>query len=298
MCLDLWILGNQRGVCFYASKFQLTYLYPCRGRLISLENGKQTWVSFKYERLPNLCYWCGRLTHNDKDCEIWLQSEGTLRPEECQFGSGLHAPAFVASRKHVITVPGFYATSKKSNNNGPTRPDGYILGHPTMTVGLTELAGECNGNTEEVNANMATHRSDCNAKSGINIHNSGPDGAHGSNSGLNLEVNTVINKGSNSMFNLGSNSMITQPSNCMINQDLLPKSVLVQQTVKSDKHLKEIDVELSKFDMQSSPAINTLGPKSHAFKISPTQTQVNEARALQVTARVSSPSSQLHVLPS
>ena len=34
-----------------------------RGRLISVgEGGKQVWISFKYERLPNLCYWCGRLT--------------------------------------------------------------------------------------------------------------------------------------------------------------------------------------------------------------------------------------------
>ena len=29
----------------------------CRGRLISIN--KDTWVSFKYERLSNLCYWCG-----------------------------------------------------------------------------------------------------------------------------------------------------------------------------------------------------------------------------------------------
>lgn len=36
------------------------YLPLCRGRLISVgEGGKQVWISFKYERLPNLCYWCG-----------------------------------------------------------------------------------------------------------------------------------------------------------------------------------------------------------------------------------------------
>ena len=31
----------------------------CRGRLISLKDDKQVWVSFKYERLPNIYYWCG-----------------------------------------------------------------------------------------------------------------------------------------------------------------------------------------------------------------------------------------------
>ena len=120
----------------------------------------------------------------------------------------------------------------------------------------------------------------------------------GRNSGLNMEENNVINTGSNSMSSLGSNSMITQPSNCVTNEDLLPKSVSVQQTVESDKPLIGIDAELSKFDIQNSPAINTLGPESRAFKTSPTHTQVNEARAPQVTARVSSPSSQLRVLPS
>ena len=55
----------------------------CRGRVISLENGKELWVSFKYERLSNLCYWCGSLMHDDRDCELRLESEGTL-PVEAQ----------------------------------------------------------------------------------------------------------------------------------------------------------------------------------------------------------------------
>lgn len=29
----------------------------CHGRVMTLENGEQSWVVFKYERLPNLCYW-------------------------------------------------------------------------------------------------------------------------------------------------------------------------------------------------------------------------------------------------
>lgn len=50
----------------------------CRGHLISLNNGKEVWVSFKHERLPNIYYWWGHLTHDDRDCNLWIESEGIL----------------------------------------------------------------------------------------------------------------------------------------------------------------------------------------------------------------------------
>ncbi|XP_065620823.1 uncharacterized protein LOC136063823 [Quercus suber] len=89
----------------------------CRGRLITLEDGKDHWVSFKYERLPNLCYWCGCLTQNDKDCETWIESEGNLNSMNQQFGAWLRAPPFSATRKKVISVPGFFAKKKSSSSS-------------------------------------------------------------------------------------------------------------------------------------------------------------------------------------
>ena len=71
-----------------------TSLPLCRGRLISLHDGKQIWVSFKYERLPNICYWCGRLTQEDRDCDLWIESEGTLNIDQREFGPQLRAPSF------------------------------------------------------------------------------------------------------------------------------------------------------------------------------------------------------------
>ena len=84
----------------------------CRGRLVSLKNEKQTWISLRYERLPNLCYWCRRLTHDDKDCQMWIEIEGTLLPDQRQFGPSIRAPTFISSRKNVIIVPGFYSSKK------------------------------------------------------------------------------------------------------------------------------------------------------------------------------------------
>ena len=53
-------------------------LLLCRGRVLSLEDGSDVWVKFKYERLPNICYWCGCLNHSDRDCEVWINSDGTF----------------------------------------------------------------------------------------------------------------------------------------------------------------------------------------------------------------------------
>ena len=58
----------------------------CRGRVVTLESGEKTWVSFKYERLPNLCYWCGCLTHDKKSCNLWIQSKGSQFFDQQQFG--------------------------------------------------------------------------------------------------------------------------------------------------------------------------------------------------------------------
>ena len=54
----------------------------CRGRVITLENGSKNWVQFKYEHLPNLCFWCGHSNHADKNCKLWLQSKGTLTVDQ------------------------------------------------------------------------------------------------------------------------------------------------------------------------------------------------------------------------
>ncbi|XP_050255165.1 uncharacterized protein LOC126701066 [Quercus robur] len=58
----------------------------CRDRLISFNEGEEGWVSFNYERLPNICYWCGCLNHRDKDCDQWIESDGSLKDEDKEYG--------------------------------------------------------------------------------------------------------------------------------------------------------------------------------------------------------------------
>ena len=96
----------------------------CRGRVIVFEDNREQWVSFKYERLPNLCYWCGCLTYSDKDCDLWIESERTLVETEKQYGSWIKAPPFNGKNNSVVSIPGFYtkkgAKSVAGRFLGPT----------------------------------------------------------------------------------------------------------------------------------------------------------------------------------
>ena len=81
--------GSNRGN-FMRARITLDIDQPlCRGRKVWLEGTRDHWVSFKFERLPNCCYWCGRVTHGDRDCVLWLQSKGTLPTESQQYGPWL-----------------------------------------------------------------------------------------------------------------------------------------------------------------------------------------------------------------
>ena len=94
----------------------------CRGHLVSLSDNKQVWVSFRYERLPNLCYWCGSLLHDDRDYERWIESEGSLKADQREFRPELRAQPFVASKKSVISMPRYYATKKKEQRGNFCQP--------------------------------------------------------------------------------------------------------------------------------------------------------------------------------
>jgi hypothetical protein len=96
----------------------------CRGRKISFDGNSEVWASFKYERLPNYCYWCGRLSHTEGDCPTWLESQGTLKKEDQQFGAWLRASNDRLSRTVTVTVEGeepssHHATPKDPKSTGP-----------------------------------------------------------------------------------------------------------------------------------------------------------------------------------
>lgn len=80
----------------------------CRGCVVTLANGEKSWVSFKYKLLSNFYYWCGCMTHDDKDCELWIQSKGPLKSDQQQFGPWLKVALYQTASKDVIFLPGYY----------------------------------------------------------------------------------------------------------------------------------------------------------------------------------------------
>ena len=77
-----------------------------RGRRVRFGPDSDGWVLFRYERLPVFCYWCGRLTHDAKECDIWIRSKGTLHTQQQPFGDWLRAPQMSMLRRKVISVAG------------------------------------------------------------------------------------------------------------------------------------------------------------------------------------------------
>ena len=87
----------------------------CRGRKATFRQNSNGWISFKYKQLPNCCFWCGRLDHGDKECDMWLKIKGLLSSKDQQFGTWLCASQFNLNRKTVMKVKGFdsrFSTSR------------------------------------------------------------------------------------------------------------------------------------------------------------------------------------------
>ncbi|KAL0392806.1 UNVERIFIED_CONTAM: hypothetical protein Sradi_2503400 [Sesamum radiatum] len=62
--------------------------------------GEESLISFTYERLPNFCYWCGRMGHILKFCDSQYEEGFNETQEQLLFGPWLRAttPTVLRSR--------------------------------------------------------------------------------------------------------------------------------------------------------------------------------------------------------
>ena len=120
-------------------------------------------MNFKYEHLPNLCYWCGRLSLHDKDCPNRLKKRGTDKDKEKQYGSWLWASAPNPLGRTIIRVAWFDeeldeqgsemdttkgGTEGQVGANGANEPETCSTSPSVATMIVIELDGEELGTKE------------------------------------------------------------------------------------------------------------------------------------------------------
>ena len=109
-------VSEMKGGSFMRVRVEVDISKPlCKGQKISWDQNSEGWVAFQYERLPNICYWCGLVSHDDKDCVLWLSSRGTLTVDKQQFGPWIRAPQFNPARKTIVEIKGFDSDRPKSS---------------------------------------------------------------------------------------------------------------------------------------------------------------------------------------
>ena len=150
--------GNQDGSTFMRIRVRVDTSKPlCRGRKLRREDGEIGWIRFKYERLSILCYWYGKLSYSDKDCELWIRSNGSLTENDRQFGAWLRAPLFNTRKCSVIRVGG---EVEDSNGGADLEEDGEkdeVLGRRRRYGSSSEHVGN-HHQREEVRAQVVARK--------------------------------------------------------------------------------------------------------------------------------------------
>ncbi|GMY05644.1 hypothetical protein FCV25MIE_00883, partial [Fagus crenata] len=70
-----------------------------RGRVVTFNSLGQMWVSFKYERLPWLCFHCGLIGHLERDCVSRLKNASSSLGGVQQYGPCLQASELPSHRR-------------------------------------------------------------------------------------------------------------------------------------------------------------------------------------------------------
>ena len=123
-----------------------------RGRRVRFGPDRDGWVSFRYEHLPVFCYWCGRLTHDAKDCDVWIRSKGTLNVHQQPFGDWMCAPQMNMTRRKVISVAGQQTrrTGVATDNGGSDNASSSMTDKPTLVTRTANSTRKESANSKEI----------------------------------------------------------------------------------------------------------------------------------------------------
>lgn len=90
-----------------------------RGVLVQFDrSGEPLWVDFKYEKLPDFCYFCGKVSHLMRDCEEYAQEKDPVRRRNLEFGGWMRMNE---ERKGYWKQRSEHGEGEKEGDVGPTQ---------------------------------------------------------------------------------------------------------------------------------------------------------------------------------
>ena len=96
------------------------------------------WALLKFERLSNFCYWCGRVNHSERDCNVWLQGKGKVKKKNQPYGEWLRANPIRQNHKSMIVVSG-RSRGASMSKKGPAMPKhSSPIPSPILQQGIDE----------------------------------------------------------------------------------------------------------------------------------------------------------------
>ncbi|KAI7997022.1 hypothetical protein LOK49_LG10G01999 [Camellia lanceoleosa] len=102
---------------------------------VAFQDRDPVWVTFKYERLPNFCYFCGRLGHGDRECPARMLGGAGAEGHGDQYGAWLRASPLYMHAKPMKGNGGSTAIAplvKQSGGSSSSPVMGRMVPRSTM----------------------------------------------------------------------------------------------------------------------------------------------------------------------
>ena len=118
-----------------------------RGGFIAGSDGARSWVTFKYERLPLFCHYCGLLGHDVKHCASHFAVSRNGGEVDYQYGESLRALggrscSFPSRNTYGSAGPAKEQTSDESTNYSPVQGTFPAAGVEDTTPSKQEVESE------------------------------------------------------------------------------------------------------------------------------------------------------------
>ena len=116
-----------------------------------MDDNEEIWVSFKYEKLPNFCYWCGLISHNGKDYDVGLVRKEPVNTKPHEYGPWLRVVPFILGKTSFIVVPGMgdgLGGVTKPSNTPTVEKSSEMANRKTKNMARADL-GEKGGDDRE-----------------------------------------------------------------------------------------------------------------------------------------------------